>query len=568
MKQSRLYIPTLKQTPNDAEAISHKLMLRAGYIRPVSTGIYAFLPLAWSVIHKIETIIRREMDNIDAAELRMPILLPAELWEESGRIKTYGEGLFKLEDRHKREFILGPTHEETITTIIKEHLNSYKKLPMVLYQMQNKYRDGDSTKFGLLQSREFLMADAYSFSANVEQLDTMYTQMEQAYRNIFEQLGLNFRVIQGNADLMGGTETKEFSALADIGSDTIVYSDESDYSANIEMAASRLEDNPVEDDQKATLVETPDVHTIAALASFLKIDEAKIMKAVAYMADDKPILVMIRGDFEVNSFKVKNYLGANFLETATPQEVVKKFGSTPGFIGPKGLNQNVEILYDSSLEGLTNFAVGPNIRNKHLMNANFEDITDEEPIFHDLRVVKEGEGSPDGHGKIEFTNGIKIASIFKLGTKFSEDFGADFLDEDGKSQPIIMGSYGISISRVLSAVIEQHNDKSGIVWPASLAPYQVHVIPIKYSDDVQRRLSDEIVQLLKAENFDVLLDDRNERPGVKFADSDLIGIPIRVTIGKKAADSIVELKIRSTDETIEVNKDELVNSVKILLKNQ
>ncbi|MFC6322313.1 proline--tRNA ligase [Companilactobacillus baiquanensis] len=568
MKQSRLYIPTLKQTPNDTESISHQLMLRAGYVRQVSAGIFAYLPLALSVINKVETIIRKEMDEIDAAEMKLPSLLPVELWEESGRINTYGDDLFKLKDRHDREFILGPTHEETITTIVKERLNSYKKLPMVLYQMQNKYRDVTSTKYGLLRSREFLMADAYSFSANLEQLDIIYNQIEQAYRNIFEKLDLDFRVIYGNADLMGGTESKEFSALADIGSDTIAYSDESDYSANLEMASSKLPDNPIEAKQTSELVETPDVHTIAGLASFLNIEDAKIMKAVAYMADDQPVLVMIRGDYEVNEIKVKNFLEVQTLIAATPDQVVKNFGSIPGFIGPKNLAADVKVLYDSSLEGLTNFAVGPNIRNKHLVNANFEDITDGQPEFHDFRVVKEGEISPDGYGTINFTKGIKIANIFKLGTKFSKDFGANFLDEDGKSEPIIMGSYGISISRVLSAVIEQHNDENGIIWPASLAPYQVHLVPINYSDDTQKRLSDEIVKLLKDEDFDVLLDDRKERPGVKFADSDLIGIPIRVTIGKKAADSIVELKIRSTGETIEVNKDELVNSVKILLKNQ
>ncbi|KRK65694.1 prolyl-tRNA synthetase [Companilactobacillus tucceti DSM 20183] len=568
MKQSRLYIPTLKQIPNDADSVSHQLMLRAGYVRQVSTGIYAYLPLALSVINKIETIIRQEMDKIEAAEMQLPSLLPAELWEESGRINTYGDDVFKLEDRHKREFILGPTHEETITTVVKEYLNSYKKLPMVLYQMQNKYRDVTSTKYGLLRSREFLMADAYSFSSNSEQLDIIYSQMEQAYRNIFDEIGLDFRAIYGSADLMGGTESKEFSALANIGSDTIAYSDDSDYSANLEMASSKLPDNPTEEKKKSELIKTPDVHTIAALASFLNIASSKIMKAVAYMADDKPILVMIRGDYEVNDVKVKNFLDADLLTVATPDQVTEEFGSIPGFIGPKGLNPDVTVLYDSSLEGLTNFAVGPNIRNKHLVNANFEDLSDSEIEFHDFRVVKEGEASPDGHGVIKFTNGIRVANIYKLGTKFSEDFGANFLNEDGKSEPIIMGSYGISISRLLSAVIEQHNDENGIVWPASIAPYQVHVIPINYDDDTQKKLSDDVVKILKDENFDVLLDDRKERPGVKFADSDLIGIPIRVTVGKKAADSIVELKIRSTAETIEVNKDELVNSVKILLKNQ
>ncbi|WP_334328520.1 proline--tRNA ligase [Companilactobacillus sp. HBUAS59699] len=568
MKQSKLYIPTLKQTPSDAEAISHQLMLRAGYVRQVSAGIYSYLPLAWSVIRKIEDIIRKENDKMDAAEMRMPAIIPADLWKESGRYDTYGQTLFKVDDRHEREFILGPTHEETFTSVVKESLNSYKKLPLVLYQMQMKYRDEDRPRYGLLRGREFDMYDAYSFTANKDQLDVIFNQMEQAYRNIFDICGLNYRSIIGDAGAMGGTDSKEFSAIADIGEDTIAYSDESDYSANLEMAASKLPDNPQAEHKTAELVDTPDVHTIDTLASLLKVEPSTIMKAVAYIADEKPVLVMIRGDYEVNDVKLKNYLGADFLSEATADEVKDVFKSVPGFIGPKGMSDDVQVLYDSSLEGLTNFVVGPNQANKHYINANFEDITDEEPTFRDFRVIKEGEMSPDGHGTIKFTRGIEIGHIFKLGTKFSKALGANFLDENGKSNPLIMGCYGIGISRLLSAIIEQHNDENGIIWPVALAPYQIHVVPIKYNNDVQGKLSDEIVTMLQDEGYDVLLDDRKERPGVKFADSDLMGMPIRITVGKKAADNIVELKIRSTGETIEVSKDELVNSVKILLKNQ
>lgn len=568
MKQSKLYIPTLKQTPSDAEAISHQLMLRAGYIRQVSAGMYAYLPLAWSVIQNIENIVRKEMEKIDAAEMRVPAILPADLWKASGRYETYGDNLFKLKDRHDREFILGPTHEETFTSVVKESLNSYKKLPLVLYQMQMKYRDEDRPRNGLLRGREFIMKDAYSFSANKEQLDVIFNQMEQAYRNIFDICGLNYRAIIGDAGAMGGTDSKEFSAVAEIGEDTIAYSDESDYSANLEMAASRMDENPVEEPKEIEEVDTPNVHTIDALAALLKVDASRIMKAVAYMADDKPVMVMIRGDYDVNDVKLKNYLGADFLREATPEEVKDVYKSVPGFIGPKGISEDVTVLYDSSLVGLTNFVVGPNKENRHFINANFKDITDGTPEFRDFRVIKEGETSPDGHGHIKFTRGIEIGHIFKLGTKFSKALGANFLDENGKSNPLIMGCYGIGISRLLTAIIEQHSDENGIIWPESLAPYQVHVVPIKYNDDVQGKLSDEIVELLQDEGYDVLLDDRKERPGVKFADSDLIGIPIRITVGKKAGDNIVELKIRSTGETIEVSKDELVNSVKILLKNQ
>ena len=568
MKQSKLYIPTLKQTPSDAEAISHQLMLRAGYVRQVSAGVYAYLPLAWSVIRKLEDAIRKEMDKVDAVEMQMPAILPADLWKESGRYETYGDNLFKLKDRHEREFVLGPTHEETFTSVVKEGLNSYKKLPLVLYQMQMKYRDEDRPRYGLLRGREFLMKDAYSFTANKEQLDIIFNQMEQAYKNIFDICGLNYRAIIGDAGAMGGTDSKEFSAIAPIGEDTIAYSDDSDYSANLEMAASKMDENPQEDKKELEEVDTPKVHTIDTLADLLKVDASRIMKAVAYMADDEPVMVMIRGDYDANDVKIKNYLGADFLREATPEEVTDVFHSVPGFIGPKGMDDKVKVLYDSSLVGLTNFVVGPNKADRHFVNANFEDITDEMPEFRDFRVIREGETSPDGHGHIKFTRGIEIGHIFKLGTKFSKALGANFLDENGKSNPLIMGCYGIGISRLLSAIIEQHSDENGIIWPERLAPYQVHVVPIKYNDDVQGKLSDDIVELLQDEGYDVLLDDRKERPGVKFADSDLIGIPIRITVGKKAADNIVELKIRSTGETIEVSKDELVNSVKILLKNQ
>lgn len=543
-------------------------MLRAGYIRQVSAGVYAYLPLAWSVIRKLEDLMRKEMEKIDAVEMQMPAILPADLWKESGRYETYGDNLFKMKDRHEREFVLGPTHEETFTSVVKEGLNSYKKLPLVLYQMQMKYRDEDRPRYGLLRGREFLMKDAYSFTANKEQLDVVFNQMEQAYRNIFDACGLNYRAIIGDAGAMGGTDSKEFSAIAPIGEDTIAYSDESDYSANLEMAASKMDENPTEEKKPVEEVDTPNVHTIDTLAALLKVEPARIMKAVAYMADDEPVMVMIRGDYDANDVKIKNYLGADFLREATPEEVKDVFHSVPGFIGPKGIDDKVKVLYDSSLVGLTNFVVGPNKEDHHFINANFEDITDEMPEFRDFRVIKEGETSPDGHGHIKFTRGIEIGHIFKLGTKFSKALGANFLDENGKSNPLIMGCYGIGISRLLSAIIEQHSDENGIIWPAQLAPYQIHVVPIKYNNDVQGKLSDEIVTLLQDEGYDVLLDDRKERPGVKFADSDLMGIPIRITVGKKAADEIVELKIRSTGETIEVSKDELVNSVKILLKNQ
>ncbi|WP_179395538.1 proline--tRNA ligase [Lacticaseibacillus absianus] len=565
MKQSRLFIPTLKEVPSSAEARSHQMMLRSGFIRQVSAGVYAYLPLAYRVLQNIEAIIDDEMAKIDAVKMQMPAILPAELWQESGRYETYGPNLFKFKDRHERDFILGPTHEETFTDLVRNQLNSYKKMPLVLYQIQTKFRDEDRPRYGLLRGREFIMLDDYSFTATEADLDVVYKQMEKAYTNIFNRLGLDFRVIIGDGGAMGGKDSKEFSAIAPIGEDTIVYSDASDYAANLEMATSMTVPRPSHEDAQAReTVDTGAAKTIEEVAAELAIPATQIIKAVLFIADDQPVLALVRGDYEVNDVKLKNLLGANFLELATPEQVRAVMHAEIGNIGPVGVDETVRVIADNSLRGLVNLVAGANAPAQHYLNVNLDrDFTPEQ--FADIRFVTEGELSPDGEGVLKFTRGIEIGHIFKLGTRYTEAMGATFLDENGRSQPIIMGSYGIGVSRLLSAIAEQTLDDAGMVWPTSIAPYDVHVVPVNLKKADQQTLTDQIERNLEAAGYTVLVDDRNERPGVKFADADLIGLPVRVTVGKKAEDGIVELKLRKSGETLEVKAEELTNSLKILL---
>ncbi|QFQ91308.1 proline--tRNA ligase [Lacticaseibacillus manihotivorans] len=565
MKQSRMFIPTVKEAPADAVALSHKMMIRSGFVRQVSAGVYAYLPLAERVLQNIDNIIDDEMQKIDAVKMRMPSILPAELWEQSGRYETYGPNLFKFKDRHDRDFILGPTHEETFTDTVKNAVNSYKKMPLVLYQIQSKFRDEDRPRYGVLRGREFIMKDAYSFTATEEDLDVVYKQMEKAYTNIFNRVGLDFRTIIGDGGAMGGKDSKEFSAVAPIGEDTIVYSDASDYAANLEMATSMVMPQPSHADAKdLTTVETGDAKTIEEVSAELNVPASQLIKSVLFIADEKPVLALVRGDYEVNDVKLKNLLGADFLDMATPDQVQAAMHCAIGNVGPVGVDVDVRVIADNSLKGLANLVAGANAEGKHLVNVNIDrDFTPEQ--FADIRFVTEGEVSPDGQGVLHFTRGIEIGHIFKLGTRYSKVMGADFLDENGRAQPIIMGSYGIGVSRLLSAVAEQQADEHGLVWPKNIAPFDVHVIPVNVKKAEQKDLAEAITNDLQDAGYQVLLDDRNERAGVKFADSDLIGLPIRITVGKKAEDGIVELKLRKTGETLEVKQAELINSLHILL---
>lgn len=568
MKQSKLLIPTLKEVPSDAEAISHQLMLRGGYIKQITAGMYAYLPLAYRVLRNIEAIIREEMENIDAAEMLVPAALPAELWQQTGRYETYGPNLFKFQDRHERDFILGPTHEETFTTIVRDAVKTYKKLPITLYQIQTKYRDENRPRFGLLRGREFIMKDAYSFHAEEESLDKTFRDMDSAYTNVFNRVGLNFRSIIGDAGAMGGNNSKEFMAIAPIGEDTVVYSDESDYAANLEMAQNkRTMPKSHETLGELQKVATPGAKTIDEVAEFLGSSADREIKTLLFIADEKPVVVLMHGNDEVNEVKLKNYLSCDFLRPAEEDEARKYLGAGFGSLGPVGVSEEIEILADLDVENMANASVGANEDGFHYLNANLgRDFS--VTHFADLRTVQEGEISPDGKGRLKFTRGIEIGHIFKLGTRYSKDLDAVVLDENGRQLPIIMGCYGIGVSRLLSAIVEQHSDENGIVWPRSIAPFDVHVIPVNVKKEEQVELSEKVTELLENAGYKVLVDDRKERPGVKFADSDLIGIPARITVGKKAAEGIVEIKLRRPGETLEVKLDELLNSLQILLKEE
>lgn len=569
MKQSKVLIPTKKEAPSDAEALSHKMMIRAGYIYQVSAGVWSYLPLAYRVIRKVENIIRDEMDKAGAVEMVMPGLLPADLWKESGRYESYGDNLFKLKDRRDRDFILGPTHEETFTEVLRDSIKSYKKLPLVVYQLQDKFRDEDRPRYGILRGKEFEMLDGYSFSADQEGLDEAYNNQAKAYRNIFDRIGLNYKVILADSGTMGGKNSQEFSAPAEVGEDIIAYTD-GDYAANIEKAESKFTGvqqtaAPAPIEKKAT----PGAHTVDEAAESLDLDPNQVIKSMLYIAkmsedEYQPVLVLMRGDDEVNEAKVTNALDCEELELATEEDAEKYLNAHPGSLGPVGVGEEVKILADNYVKVLVNMACGANEDGYHYINANIDrDFRVDQ--FGDFRNVKEGEIAPDGK-PLKFTPGIEIGHIFKLGTHYSSKLGAQVLDSNGRLTDVIMGSYGIGVTRLLSAVAEQNADENGLVWPNSIAPFDVHVIPVNAKKEDQMAMADKIDQQLTEAGYEVLVDDRKERAGVKFADSDLIGIPIRVTVGKKAQDGIVEIKIRKTGETVEVKQEELVNTVGILLK--
>ncbi|AGK53086.1 proline--tRNA ligase [Bacillus sp. 1NLA3E] len=564
MKQSMTFIPTLREVPADAEIKSHQLLLRAGFMRQNASGIYSYLPLAKKVLQKVEAIVREEMDNAGAVELLMPALQQAELWQESGRWYTYGPELMRMKDRHAREFALGATHEEVITSLVRDEVKSYKRLPLTLYQIQSKFRDEKRPRFGLLRGREFIMKDAYSFHSSKESLDDVYDKLFAAYSNIFARCGLDFRAVIADSGAMGGKDTHEFMALSDVGEDTIAYSDTSDYAANIEMAPV-ISNYEKSNDALLGLekVRTENQRSIEEVSDYLKVDASKCIKSLMFKIDDRNVLVLVRGDHEVNDIKLKNMFEASSVELADAEETAAILGCPVGSLGPIGV-ESVEIIADHAIEFVVNGVTGANEEHYHYTNVNAgRDFTVSKYV--DLRFIQEGDLSPDGNGKILFAKGIEVGHVFKLGTRYSEAMNATYLDEFGKAKPMIMGCYGIGVSRTMAAVAEQFNDEKGLVWPVKIAPFDIHLIPVNMKDENQSSLAEELYQTLKQNRFDVLLDDRIERPGVKFADSDLIGLPIRVTIGKKATEGIVEVKIRKTGEVLEVQKDELVERLTQLL---
>lgn len=568
MRQSKMLIPTLREVPSEAEVLSHQMLLRAGYIRQVSAGVYSYLPLAYRVLEKIKKIIREEFEIIGAQEMLMPALLPADLWRASGRYETYGPNLYTLKDRNEREYLLGPTHEEAFTELIGDEVNSYKKLPLNLYQIQTKFRDEKRPRFGLLRGREFIMKDGYSFHATEESLDETYRAYQKAYHQIFERCGLKFRAIIGDGGAMGGKDSKEFMAISEIGEDVVCYSTEGGYAANLEMATSLYTPKKSHESyRELEKVATPEIKTVSEVASFFQVEPVKVIKSILFMADDEPILVLVRGDDEINEVKLKNFLQVDFLEEASKEIVQKILLSEVGSIGPVNLPENVKIYADLHVQGMANAISGANEDGYHLVNVN--PGRDFQPAaYEDLRFVKEGEPAPDGQGVLAFTRGIEIGHIFKLGTRYSEVMGATVLDENGREIPVIMGCYGIGVSRLLSAIVEQNANEDGINWPRDIAPFDLHIVQMNINDEFQTKLVTEIEENLITAHYEVLVDDRNERAGVKFADADLIGCPLRITVGKKAMEGIVEVKIKKTGEMVEVRKEELVATIGILLQSE
>ncbi|KOO46582.1 proline--tRNA ligase [Priestia koreensis] len=564
MKQSAVLIPTLREVPADAEVKSHQLLLRAGFMRQNASGIYSFLPLGKRVLNNIEKIVREEMERAGSVEMLMPALQQAELWQESGRWYTYGPELMRMKDRHSREFALGATHEEVVTSLLRDEVKSYKRLPLNVYQIQTKFRDEKRPRFGLLRGREFVMKDAYSFHATAESLDDVYQKMYDAYGRIFERCGLNFRAVIADSGAMGGKDTHEFMVLSEIGEDTIAYSDTSSYAANVEMApVVATYEKPSVQEGKLEKVATPEQKTIEEVAAFFNTEASQCIKSLLFKVDDRYALVLARGDHEVNDIKVKNYFEASTAELASPQEVKEVMNCEVGSLGPIHLPNTIEVVADHAVKAVANGIAGANEEGHHFTNVNPE--RDFNATYTDLRFIEVGDPSPDGEGTIKFAKGIEVGHVFKLGTRYSEAMGATFLDENGRSQPMIMGCYGIGVSRTVAAVAEQFNDENGLVWPKNVAPYHIHLIPVNMKNDDQKEVAEKLYETLLDKGYQVLMDDRQERPGVKFADSDLIGLPVRVTVGKLAAEGIVEVKVRETGESMDVSIDELQDKLAALL---
>jgi prolyl-tRNA synthetase len=568
LKQSQMLIPTLREVPSDAEIASHKLLLRAGMARQLASGIYSYLPLALRTLQKIQAIVREEMNRAGGQELLMPAMQPAELWHQTGRWDVYGPELVRLKDRHDRSFALGPTHEEVITSLVRDEINSYKKLPINLYQIQTKFRDEVRPRFGLIRSREFIMKDAYSFDTTQEGLDKNFQAMYDAYTRIFTRVGLNFRAVEADAGAIGGKGTYEFMALCDIGEDTIAYSENGDYAANLEKAevVYKPSAKPQGDTPAVEKVHTPDVKTIEQLTQALDVEASRIIKSLVYRVDEKLVMVLVRGDHEINEVKLKNLYDATHVGLASEQDILAAIGTPVGFVGPVGVDQEkLEIIADNFVQDVADGVAGANEKDYHLVHVQAgRDFTVSR--YADLRNIMEGDECPRGGGLIKFARGVEVGHVFKLGTKYSTAIGATYLDENGRSQPMIMGCYGIGVSRTLAAAIEQNNDEHGIIWPVSIAPFHVHVIPVNAKVEAQRLISEEITEALEAAGVEVLYDDRPERAGVKFKDADLIGLPLRITVSDKASEEgLVEVRVRRTGETHEVKRTELVSFVKSLL---
>lgn len=567
MRTSKLYAPTLRQTPAEAEVPSHQLMLRAGFIRKVAGGVYTYLPLAWRTLRKIEQIIREEMEAKDGQELALPIVQPAELWKETGRWEVFGEEMFRLVDRHNREFCLGPTHEEIITDLVRNEVRSYKQLPLLLYQIQNKYRDEIRPRFGLMRGREFIMKDAYSFDKDEAGLDKSYKDMYDAYTNIFNRCGLTFRPVEADGGAIGNATTHEFTVLAETGESDIVYCEKCDYAANAEKSELKPIVAPDEEELPLEKVNTPGTKTIEAVAEFLNTPIEKNIKAVIFQNEkDQVICAFVRGDHEVNDVKLQNITGAITLKMAE-ESAIRAIGGVPGFMSPIDLSKDAIVVVDATVMEMHNAVCGANEEDCHYKNANpkrdFGDV-----IVADIRLIAEEDPCPHCGAPVKMTHGIEVGQVFKLGIKYSKALGATFLDENGKEKPLIMGCYGIGVSRTMAAAIEQFHDDNGIIWPASIAPFEVVIVPINAKDEAQMQIAEKLYADMKNVGIDVLLDDRKDRAGVKFKDADLIGYPVRITVSPKLLDANeVEIKVRRDGATSNVKVDDCAQTVKDMLKN-
>ncbi|AYE34519.1 proline--tRNA ligase [Clostridium septicum] len=559
MKMSNMLISTLREVPAEAEIDSHKLMLRSGMIRKMASGVYNYLPLGLKVLKNIEEIVREEMNNAGAQEFLASAVLPAELWQESGRWDVYGEEMFRLKDRNNRDFCLGPTHEEVFTDIARNEIKSYKQLPVNLYQIQTKYRDERRPRFGVMRSREFVMKDAYSFDKDQAGLDISFDKMHDAYVKIFNRCGLDAKCVEADSGAIGGSNSAEFMVKSEVGEDDVVFCTSCNYAANMEKAPSTPEKDEVQELKELFKIETPNVRTIEELVNFFNTTEKSFAKTLIFNADGKVVAVMVRGDREVNEVKVSNALGGVVnLNMATAEEVLGATNAAIGFAGPIGINVE-ELLVDEEVANMYNFIVGANETGYHFENVNYG--RDFEGKVGDYRNITVGEKCPACGKEVTIARGTEVGHIFKLGTKYSEAMKATFIDENGKEKPFVMGCYGIGVTRTMASVIEQHHDENGIVWPLAIAPHHVTVIPVNIKDENQMEIANKLYEELKSIGVDVLLDDRNERAGVKFKDSELMGIPMRITVGKKITEGEVEFKLRTSE--VEVIKiEEAVNKVK------
>lgn len=567
MLASRLYSPTLRELPADAVVVSHQYMLKAGMMRKVGNGIYSFLPLAWRSIQKVEKIIREEINKTGAQEIMMPIVQPAELWQKTGRWDVFGPEMFKLKDRNDREYCLGPTHEELVTSLIQMDTTSYKQLPVSVYQIQNKYRDEKRPRFGLMRSREFIMKDGYTFDADEEGLDKQYKLMYDAYSRIFTRCGLTFRPVIADSGAIGGSGSHEFEVLADSGEADIVYCESCDFAANIEAVDPLTIKSDIHNDKEKEIVETPGQHTIEMVCDFLHAPVKQSVKAVVYNVDGLVVLAMVRGDHEVNETKIQHIYNAINVDMASDEDL-KKVGLTAGYISPIGLKRTKEfdILVDPTVMEMQDACCGANEKDKHYIHVNpardFKDVRVET-----IRQIEEGDACPHCGGKIVRCRGIEVGQVFKLGTKYSEALHATFLDNQGKSHPFVMGCYGIGVTRTVAASIEQNHDADGIIWPVAIAPYEVVIVPANNKSEEVMAAAKKLYDSMEDSRDEVVLDDRNERAGIKFKDADLIGYPVRVTIGKKWQQSgSVEIKIRRSGEVVEVPLEEAKDKVLEILQ--